>query len=199
MRIHLFLGVILCIGLTAGCANVPLSSLYKLSKFSVLEADPGQIRIAVRGPDAIQPQKGDVRMNLGYDAEDGSFSLADVYLIEVIRGDTETPELQDGIEQNESVTLFHLSPTDAQQMRDTQRRIRQHKDKGGKGTGTLGVSVHIACLQKPVKQDSAYLDIFIQTAADEPFFNINNNLKLDEASDELARGMQEWPICDASS
>lgn len=69
------------------CSTVPIMSMYKLSQLDPLSADPQQIRIAVRTSAVLSIQKGGVQMNIGYQADDNSLIIDDLYLVEITHGD----------------------------------------------------------------------------------------------------------------
>jgi len=158
------------------CSTIPLVSIYKLSQLEPLSADPQQIRIAVRTCKVFSVQKGDVRMSLGYQADDGSLIIDDLYLVEVIHGDVLQKELLNDLQDNDAITILHLSDSDAKQMYKTQQFIAKRNAIGLKGKGSFSVGTTISCLSSALPSDEILVDILIQTDPQESFYAISENL-----------------------
>ncbi|WJG09623.1 hypothetical protein [Aliiglaciecola sp. LCG003] len=113
--------------LISACTSVPIYSMYKLAKLDPLTANPEHIRIAIRTHEGVVINKGDVKMELGYQADDDSLIIADIYLVEVSQNPVLSKALFAGLQQNEKITLLNLSSDDAQQMRNVQKLVSQHQ------------------------------------------------------------------------
>jgi hypothetical protein len=177
-----------------GCSTIPLVSMYKLSQLDPLSADPQQIRIAVRTSKVFSVQKGDVRMQLGYQADDNSLIIDDLYLVEVIHGGFLHKELLNDLQDNEAVTILHLSNSDAKQMYKTQQLIAERNASGLKGKGSFGVSIDSSCLSSALPSDELLVDILIQTDPQESFYTVSEDLDL-LAQDGAVDSIKQWPIC----
>ncbi len=180
----------------AGCSSIPLMSMVKLSQFDPLTADPNLIRIAIRTTKVVDLQKGDVKMNLGYVADDNSLVIDDLYLVEVRHNSILSKTLIDGLEEHEAVTVMHLSSSDAKQMRQTQKLIAQRKADDLEGSGSFGVSINSSCLHSDLPQDEMLVDIFLQTDPNEDYFAISEDLDLFQQ--EGIEDLKQWPKCDVA-
>lgn len=183
--------------LLTGCANIPLTSMYKLSQLSPLEADPGQINVVIRTNEAIRLSKGDARIFLGYQADDQSLIIEDEYLIEINMDNTASAELMDDMRRGEALTFMQLSSSDAEQMRASQALIKQHKASGKDGQGSFSISIHSSCLQKPLPKGAVMLDIFMQTSEQDAFFVFNQDLDLRSTAFPNGRRLEDWPLCES--
>ena len=167
--------------------------MYKLSQLDPLSADPQQIRIAVRTSKVFSVQKGDVRMSIGYQADDNSLIINDLYLVEVIHGGFLQKELLNDLQDNEAITIFHLSDSDAKQMYKTQQLIAKRNASGLKGKGSFGVGIDSSCLSSALPSDELLVDVFIQTDPQESFYTISENL--DVFAQDGTDSIKQWPIC----
>lgn len=177
----------------SGCSSIPIMSMVKLSQLDPLSADPHNIRIAIRTTNAVGLQKGDVRMTLGYVADDNSLIIDDLYLVEVTQNHMVDKELLEDLEHNESVTIMHLSETDAKQMRRSQQLIAQRKANDLQGKGSFGIGIHGSCLKTDLPADKMLVDIFIQTEPNNRFFAITEDLDLFQQ--DGIENLQDWPKC----
>lgn len=169
-------------------------SMYKLSQMNPMEANPLNIRIALRTLDQLELKKGDVTLDLSYLSEDGKIDMQEKLTVEVGGNDIATKELFDGMENDESITIMHLSEEDAMKMRRFQNHVRNSKSNGEEGKGSLGVSITGNCLKTPISGDELLVDIFIQLDPTESYFAILNNLDLLEQEEAVA--LKDWPICE---
>ena len=59
----------------SACTSVPLTTLYKLHKIDPMEADPAQIKVAIRADDRIGIREGGAKIEVKFDAEDGALAV----------------------------------------------------------------------------------------------------------------------------
>lgn len=186
----------------AGCSSVPIYSMVRLSQLDPFAMDPNQVKIAVISHRALRVHKGDVQMNLGYQAEDQSLVVQDVYLVEV-SGPEEIGvgrELSQQLTPQQIVTVMHLSQADAQQLRASQRLIAQHQQSGAKGQGSFGISVTSSCLQEALPEGELLVSIYLKPAVDSGFIKVIDELDLYQQSDiKDIKDIKNWPRCEASA
>ena len=189
-------GLLMLTLILTGCTSIPLMSMVKLGQLDPLTADPTLIRIAIRTTKAVGLQKGDVRMNLNYVADDNSLVIDDLYLVEVRHDSILSKTLIDGLEKHEAVTIMHLAPSDARQMRQTQKLIAHRKANDLEGSGGFGVSINSSCLHGDLPTDEMLVDIFLQTDPNEDYFAISEDLDLFQQ--EGIEDLKQWPKCDVA-
>jgi hypothetical protein len=160
------------------CAGVPLSTMFKLKGMDPIEADPAQIKIAIRADERLVIREGGVSINLKFDADDGSLNIDDTYLIDIIRNPVLSYELMKDNEAGEVVTLFQLSDSDARKMQYVQSQLRPFKGEGRGGALSFGVDLKDVCADSPMPDGEVLVDIFIQTATKSGFIPLNKNLNV---------------------
>jgi len=179
----------------AGCSGMPLTSMYKLSRMDPMEADPAQIKVAVRADEAIGIGKGDAQIEFKFDAEDGSLSIDEIYLIELDRDPVVYGALYTDKKPGESITVLSLTPADAERMKQLQLEMAQFRKGDVKGSGSLRVNLNGMCLNSKMLPGEVQLDLFLQTSEQEGFFVMAKNLDMREALAEDGTDMDELPDC----
>lgn len=177
----------------SGCSSVPIFSMVRLSQLDPFTMDPNQVEIAVITHKALQVKKGDVRMSLGYRAEDDSLVIQDVYLVEVKGPNYLDKDLANQLEEDQTLTIMHLSEADANQLRESQRLISQHQRSKEKGEGSFGVGVNGSCVHKSLPEDELLVSIFLKPDARSSFIKVVDKLDLYEQNG--AKEIKNWPKC----
>ena len=179
----------------AGCTSMPLTSMYKLSRMDPMEADPAQIKVAVRADEAIGIGKGDAQIEFKFDAEDGSLSIDEIYLIEMDPDPIVYGAIYTDKKPGESITVLSLTPGDAERMKQLQLEMAMFREGNVKGSGSLRVNLNGICLHSKMHPGEVQLDMFLQTSEQEGFFVLAKNLDLREALAEDGTDMDELPDC----
>ena len=179
----------------AGCTSMPISSMYKLSRMDPMEADPAQIKVAVRADEAIGIGKGDAQIEFKFDADDDSLNIEEIYLIEVVRNPVLHRALYADKKSGESITVLGLTASDAQRMRQLQRELAPFRDGDVEGSGSLRVNLNGLCLHSKMPPGEVELDLFLQTSEQDGFFVIAKNLDMREVMAEEGTDMDALPDC----
>lgn len=180
----------------SGCSSIPLTTMYKLSRLNPMEADPGQIKIAIRAHQAIGIPHGAARISLGYETHDKNTIIEDVYFVEIIKNSVLTPELTEDKSPLEHITILQLSAEDAQRMRTVQELVKTDKANDVEGSGYLGVGLHDTCLnQESLPQDGLTVDIFMQTSNQDGYFIFTEDFNITETRDGWNGDLSQWPQC----
>ena len=179
----------------AGCTSMPLSTMYKLSRMDPMDADPAQIKVAVRADEAIGIGKGDAQIEFKFDAEDESLHIDEIYLIEVVRNPVVQGELYADKKPGESITVLGLTTSDAQRMRQLQLAMAPYRNGDVEGSGSFRVNLSGMCLHSKMPPGEARLDIFLQTSEQDGFFVMAKNLDMREVLAEEGTNMDELPDC----
>jgi hypothetical protein len=179
----------------AGCTSMPLTSMYKLSRMDPMDADPAQIKVAVRADEAIGIGKGDAQIEFKFDAADGSLNIDEIYLIEVVRNPAMHGELVADKKPGESITVLGLTTSDAQRMRQLQLEMAPFRNGDVEGSGSLRVNLSGMCLHSKMPSGEIQLDLFLQTSEQEGFFMMAKNLDMREVLAEEGTDVDELPDC----
>jgi hypothetical protein len=193
MTLRIFL-----IGMSAavlsGCMSMPLTSMYKLSQLSPLEASPEDIRIATRTLDVVDIRTGNVVLEFGYTAEDKSIDFAQKYEVEVLKNGVLSKILLEDKNADEVVTVLRLSEQDAADMRAKQKQVLAHKESGKTGTGQFSISVNDFCAKTALPADEFLLDVFIQVDPEDGYFVMFEDMNVMEQ--DGAEQLTQVPLCE---
>jgi len=179
----------------AGCTSMPLTSMYKLSRMDPMEADPAQIKVAIRADEAIGFGKGDAQIEFKFDAEDDSLNIDEIYLIEVVRDPVVQGDLYADKKPGDSITVLGLTNSDAQRMKQLQLEMAPFRNGDVEGSGSLRVNLSGMCLHSKMPPGEVQLDLFLQTSEHEGFFVMAKNLDMREVLAEEGTDMDELPGC----
>ena len=145
----------------SGCSGMPLSTMVKLSRLDPMEADPAQVRIAIRADQRITVPDGGAIVELKFEANDGELHIDDTYIVEIVRKPVLTTELIDGKRPGEAVTVLRLSDRDAEKMTRAQTLLKPYADGSGSGALTFGIGLRDLCVSSPLPAGIVLVDIFM--------------------------------------
>ncbi len=165
----------------SACASVNPVGLAKLAAMDPLSADPQQISVAARLPQALKLRTGDLVMLVktngveGPDAIDETFSLA---VTDAAAGDAGVIAPGDG----ERLQTARVAPQDLERLRATQAKARAMKASGKhKGNGSLTVSAKGGCKMAELGDAELVMNLYMQTEANGEWFPVVNALDLRRA------------------
>ena len=191
-----YLGGLLIVALTlAGCVSMPLTTMYKLHKIDPLEADPAQIKVAVATDKRIDIRADGASIELGFDAEDGSLHIDEVYVLEIVRDPIYTQELSEAKTPGKAIIVLQLSDNDARRMRQVQSQLMPFRNDDRNVKGRLGVSLSGVCMHSQIPAGKVLADIFLQTSDADGFFLLTRGLDLRERRNTANADLGDWPMC----
>ena len=129
------MGVIL-----SGCGHMPLTSMVTLAQINFETTDPAALRLAVKLPAAIRPQRDQVRLRLTVRLGGGAEATQDFVLKET-SDPNDVAMLREEIETSEHVFAYRLDAAEAARLaafRDDQKK-KQAANGGRRGALTIAV------------------------------------------------------------
>lgn len=180
-----------------GCSGMPLSTMVKLGRLDPMEADPAQVRVAIRTDQRITIPEGGAVVGLKFVADDGELHIDDTYVVEIVRNPILTTELLDGKRRSEVVTVLQLSDKDAEKMTRAQALLKPYTDGRRSGALTFGVGLHDLCVSSPLPAGNVLVDIFMQTSDNDGYFVFTKDLDPLESSDVEDVTLESLPECAA--
>lgn len=148
--------------LIAGCAHVPVSTIYKLWSFDVLSADPSVIRAAVRYPAALAPRMGGAKLTVTVTG--GTILKPSVhnFILEDATSPADIGELVPHKRDGYPVRAFRLADRDVIAVRALLQDLRGAKLRSENTSGNIGVAIdacHNGGLPKLAILTSTYLKL----------------------------------------
>ena len=110
------------------CVGMPHTTMYKLNRLDPMEADPEQIKVAIRADDRIGIRKGSANIEVKFDTEDGKLNIDETFVIQVIRNPIMSIELAGGKSSGRSITVLQLTKSDAQRLKRLQSSLAPYRE-----------------------------------------------------------------------
>ncbi|MEQ1695093.1 MAG: hypothetical protein ABL901_04555 [Hyphomicrobiaceae bacterium] len=148
----------------SGCMHVPVSTVYKLATFDVVDSDPGVIRAAVRYPQALAVQPGGVVLTITTSGREGGKGKGiETFVLEHATERTELDAIARYRRDGMMVATYRLSGVDTVRARHL---LAQHKEAvargerpGSKGIGVAATACHVAGLPSGAILTSTFLKL----------------------------------------
>ena len=152
LKTRIILTMLMTTFLTA-CSNIPLSTMWKMSKLNPLEMNPAGISIAVITHKDVELKKDAVYMQMAYKTASAGVSIDETFLIQVSNDMSSLSENDKAMltryqAKDEAIHIFSLSEETSKKMRKLQQQVRTLKRNGVKGSGSMSVGVKHFCLPK---------------------------------------------------
>ncbi len=176
------------LGLSA-CASVNPMGLAKLAALDPLSADPHQIAVAARLPEALKLRTGDLMMVVKTNNATAPNAIDETFYLAV----TEAAPGDVGViipENGERLQLAKVASQDLERLRTTQAKARALKSSGGaNGKGSLTVSAKGGCKASDIGDTPLILNLYMHTETNGEWFPVVNALNLRRAlgNDMLAK------------
>jgi hypothetical protein len=173
----------------ASCASVNPIGLAKLAAMDPLTADPAQLAVAARLPEALKLRTGNLVMTVKTDDTKGADMIDETFLLDV--KDAKGGEA--GVimpETGERLQTARVASADIDRLRATQARARVIKTAGGeKGKGSISIFVRGACRTGDLPAGPLNLNVFMATETGGSWFPVVSNLDVRKAlgADVLAK------------
>jgi hypothetical protein len=179
-RIPLLAGLGLMAGLCA-CASVNPAGLARLAAMDPLSANPQQISVAARLPQALKLRTGDLMMAVKTNETEGLGGIDQIFYLAV----TDAAAGDAGViapKEGERLQTAQVAPQDIERLRATQAKAQALKAAGSaKGKGSLTVSAKGGCRTAELGDGPLKLNLYMQTETNGEWFPVVNSLDLRQA------------------
>ncbi|MEO0565819.1 MAG: hypothetical protein AAF125_27165 [Chloroflexota bacterium] len=159
-----------------------------------MDSDPSDIRVAVQTPEYISVRDGDIRMRLVYEAGDVTNSLVEEYIVMVNPVDRKVLGLPPSNEERSRTLIGELTPEDAASLLVAQRQIRDLREAGDRGKGSLTVTAS-GCATEDLPEGPVLVTIWLQTNPSEPFFIVTRNNDLRKTAAKAQQNLDDIERC----
>ncbi|MBR0557131.1 hypothetical protein J5J10_15690 [Ciceribacter sp. L1K23] len=170
---------VLVLSLLSSCTTVDPQTAAKLAALSPLDADPGQLRVAIKLPAPLELGNGNALLTMGW-SPGGGVPIHHTYRLNV----TETPNAIAGLEvllgPGEKLVVLSLAARDVVGLRAFQGKIRAEKQEGSDGKGSLSVRISGGCWQGdfPAATSRLPFEIWLRTSPHEDYLPLVQNANL---------------------
>lgn len=147
--------------LLTACGHMPVTSMVKLARIDFTTVDPAELRVAVKLPQNVRPQRDGVRLRIA--VKTGGAEQAEEFVLRDVNDLGELMALRAEVEAGTAVYAFRLAPDDLARVRAFRAAALQRRSAGGGGSLTLGVSAQ-GCRIAAVADKPIYLTTYLKTA-----------------------------------
>lgn len=164
-------------GLLAGCAYMPLSTIYRLKSFDLGAFDPSALRVAIRISDAVERRPGAVvKVETVFGGVESTRQTQEIAM-ESVGEANELAALSSFAQAGEKVFLYRIAPRDVARVRALQEDGKARAQSGAKASVELKPEPK-ACLSRAVPPGPLYADLIARIEPQEPYFVVLKRLEL---------------------
>jgi len=179
-----------------GCAGIPLSSVYKMMTANPLEFHPDAIAVAVKRPNYLRVNTGDVIMGVNINSETPFLVVEQQYLLVVDNNPHIPIELEDNFGSGDELTVLKLSPEDVKRMKVLQQQMKNHLINGGSSDDFgFWVKVGSGCKKSKTIPESVLLSSFLRLDLQSDFFALYENFDIGKADLTPLKNLSDWDDC----
>ena len=148
--------------LLAGCGHVPLTSMLKLSRIDFKTTDPASLRVAVKLPAAIRPQRDKLRLRVAVQLPNSAETTQDFVLSE-ISDPAELAMLHEEADAGAHVYAYRLDTVEANKLVAFREDLLKKKQEGSRGGGLKINVVPEACRSGTIASGAVPFTTYLRT------------------------------------
>jgi hypothetical protein len=148
--------------LLTGCGNMPVVSMLKLSRINFQTTDPASLRIAVKLPASIKPQRDRLRLRLTVQLPGGADTTQDFVLSE-ISDPAELAMLRKEVDAGASIYAYRLDTAEARKLAAFRDDLLRKKQEGSRGGGLKINVVPDACRSGEIASGAVPFTTYLRT------------------------------------
>lgn len=187
---------VFCAAALSACVSGNPRTLYELSKFDPLSADPAGIAVAVKTDRKLHLRQGDVMLRMALASEDKNRAFDESFVLTVI-GDKEPAGFGQALKPNEHVLSAAIAAEDRQRFRAAQARARAARaEDATEGKGSISVSINGGCTSGPLDLKDTTVRSYMRTQAGGRFFPLTGEMKITEVLGNKKSSAIRIPSCE---
>lgn len=190
----MILGAMVLLAPLAGCLTTPVSSMVKLSQLTPLDANPAEMRFAVRSPNFLRVRNGDISVVISYDTGDTATSFVETYLPIVDENALPGQGISIAAQDGSRLSIAQFSPEDAASMSRAQSRVKELEANGVDGKGSFSVGA-TGCAQADVPDGPVLLTTWLLTDPTQDYFILTRNIDLRTVLKKSGQNLSNIPAC----
>ncbi|WP_237155316.1 hypothetical protein [Oryzibacter oryziterrae] len=176
----------------ASCTSVPLTSLVSLARIDPRSTDLGQLRVAVRLPDALKPRPGGVKLDAVV-KRPGAPDQTTSYALAPVDDPVERAAVPDDGESG-SVHVFRMMSADVLRLSELRNRLYAEVDAGGEATLGLGIATKEFCRLGELSDGALPVTTYLATSETQGFVTVTRDIDL-RSQPETAEHVKTLQAC----
>lgn len=190
------LGALTVMAPLTACLTTPVSTMVKLSRITPLDANPADMRFAVRSPSNLRVRGGDISVTLAFDTGDVATSFVEVYRPIVNEDALPGQGIAIGTQDGSHLAIARFSDADARSMKAAQTRVKSLRAAGVEGQGSFSVDA-TGCRQGQLPGGPVFLTTWLKTAPAEDYFVLTRNIDLRKVLKKAGKDISDIRVCNA--
>lgn len=179
----------------SACVSGNPRTLYELSRFDPLDADPKEIAIAVKADRNLHLKRGDVLLRMTLESDDRNRAF-DEHFVLAITNATPAAGLARSVKADEHVLTAAIAAPDMQRFRNTQAKARNARAANATdGKGSISVSITGGCRRGVLDMKTASVRSYMRTEADGRFFPLTGEIRLADIFVKAGMPAADVPAC----
>jgi hypothetical protein len=192
MRVFMSLAKVFPALALAACTSIPVSSLMALSRVDFATTRIDALRVAVELPSAIAPEEDGVHLEvtakLGEKEDKFRFKLQKDVAQIGMKGLLPFPE------EGKQIYAYRLRDEDVVTLAKLRRDRLENKQKGEKGSLSIGVSAKEFCRNKDIRNADLTLTTYIATSETKGFVPVVRNYDV-RGDKDISAALDHLPLC----
>lgn len=161
-----------------------------------LEFHPDAIAVAIKRPNFLRVNTGDVIMSVSINSETPFLMVEQQYLLAVDNEPRIPAELMENFRSDEELTILKLSPEDARRMTILQQQMKNHLINGGISDDFgFWVKINSGCKNSKTIPESVLLSSFLRLDLQSDFFALYENFDIGKADLSPLKNLSDWDSC----
>lgn len=148
--------------LLAACGHVPVASLLKLSRINFQTTDPASLRMAVKLPASIRPQRDRLRLRITVQLP-GSADTTQDFVLNEISDPAELALLREEAGPGAHVFAYRLDTSEANRLAAFRDDLLKKKQEGSRGGGLKINVVPEACRSGEIASGEVLFTTYLRT------------------------------------
>lgn len=149
-------------GLLAACGHVPVTSMLKLARIDFKTTDPASLRVAVKLPSSIKPQRDKLRLRVAVQLP-GSDETTQDFVLSEISDPAELAMLREEAGAGAHVFAYRLDTAEANKLVAFREDLLKKKQEGSRGGGLKINVVPEACRSGVVASGEVPFTTYLRT------------------------------------
>ena len=163
--------------LLSACGHVPVLSMLKLARIDFKTTDPARLRIAVKLPSSIKPQRDKLRLRITVQLP-GSPDTTQDFVLSEISDPGELAVLRKEVDADAHVFAYRLDTAEANKLTAFREDLLKKKQEGSRGGGLKIDVVPEACRSAVVASGAVPFTTYLRTPETDGYLTLTEDVDM---------------------
>jgi hypothetical protein len=163
--------------LLGACGHIPVMSMLKLARIDFKTTDPARLRIAVKLPSSIKPQRDKLRLRITVQIPNSADTVQDFVLSE-ISDPAELAMLRKDVDAGAHAFAYRLDMAEANKLAAFREELLRKKQEGSRGGGLKIDVVPEACRSGEVVSGAVPFTTYLRTPETDGYLTLAEDVDM---------------------